>query len=56
MADDEQQPDWPLSVDEAVDRLIEALRDEDQATIRAMHEGEMQAELHFSLGMSILHY
>jgi hypothetical protein len=53
MADDGQPPDWPLSVDEAVDRLTEALSDEDQATIRAMREGEPQVALHHSLGMSI---
>jgi hypothetical protein len=54
MADDnEQQPNWPLSVEEAVDQLVEALSDEDQAAIRAMGEGQMQAELHFSLGMYI---
>jgi hypothetical protein len=51
--DGEPQPDWPLSVEEAVDRLVDALSDEDQATIRAMREGQMRAELHFSLGMYV---
>jgi hypothetical protein len=51
--DDEYQPDWPLSVDEAVDQLEAALRDEDQATIRAMREGEAQVALHHILGISI---
>jgi hypothetical protein len=42
VADDEQQQEWPQTVDEAVGRLVAALR-----------EGEAQVTLHFSLGMSI---
>ncbi len=51
MGDAEQAP-WPTSVDEAVDRLLADMQDEDTAALRAMSEDDL-IDLHFGLGMYI---
>ena len=50
MADDEN--DYPKTVEEAVDRLVAGLSDEDKEKIRGMPENDL-IELHFGLGMGI---
>ena len=42
----------PLTVDEAVERLLFALKDEDKLAIAAMEE-EYLYDLHFTLGLAI---
>jgi hypothetical protein len=44
--------DWPRTVDEAVDRLISVLSDENKQVIRDNTEGNL-IDYHFGLGMYI---
>ncbi len=47
-----QAPEWPHTIDKAMDRLLHELPDEDKERLRALSASDL-IDLHFSLGMYI---